>query len=126
MADPIYPASLPAARVGDGYGYQPIDPFARTKMDSGSARQRRRFVSVPTNVTARIRLSTAQLATWESFFWNDLNAGVSWFMMPLNNGQGKNAVRVRITEAPSTAGTESPDVWDVSLKLETMSFRSLT
>lgn len=121
MADPTFPATLPAARVGDGYGYQPVDPFARTKMDSGSARQRRRFVSVPTNVTAKLRLTTVQLGIFESFFWNDINAGVSWFVMPLFNGRGKNAVRVRITEAPSTAGTESPDYWDVSLKLETMS-----
>lgn len=118
--------TLPAARVADGYGYQAIDPFARTKMDSGTARQRRRFVSVPTNVTAKLRLSTLQLGIFEAFFWDDLNAGVSWFTMPLYNGRGKNVTRVRITEAPSTAGTESPDIWDVSLKLETMTFRGNT
>ncbi|URL59626.1 hypothetical protein IM816_05885 [Luteibacter flocculans] len=121
MADPIFPAALPAVRVGDGYGYQPVSPFARTNMDSGLARQRRRFVSVPTTVTAKLRLTTTQLGTFESFFWNDLNAGVSWFVVPLVNGRGMNSVRARITEAPATAGTESPDVWDVSLKLETLS-----
>lgn len=107
-------------RVGDGYGYQPVSPFARTNMDSGLARQRRRFVSVPTTVTAKLRLSTAQLGTFESFFWNTLNGGASWFVVPLINGMGKNAVRARITEAPSTSGTESPNVWDVSIKLETL------
>lgn len=95
-------------------------------MDSGTARQRRRFVSVPTNVTAKLRLSTAQLGTFETFFWDQINAGVSWFNMPLYNGRGKRTVRVRITEAPATAGTDSPDQWDVSLKLETMAFRGNT
>jgi len=120
MADPIFPATLPAARVGDGYGYQPVSPFARTNMDSGLARQRRRFVSVPTNVTAKFRLTTAQLGIFETFYWNTINAGVSWFVVPLINGRGKNSVRARITEAPAVAGTESPDTWDVSLKLETL------
>lgn len=120
MADPSFPAGLPAFRVGDGYGYQPVTPFARTNMDSGLARQRRRFVSVPTNVTGKLRLTTEQLGIFESFFWDDIGGGSAWFVVRLANGRGMNAVRARFTEAPQTAGTESPDYWDVSAKLETL------
>lgn len=121
MADPIFPPSLPVCRI-DGYGYQSASPFARTNMDSGLARQRRRFVSTPANVTATWRLTQTQLGTFESFVKNDLQAGVAWFMVPLPNGQGLTTVRARFTEAHQVASAGSPQMFDVACKLETLSF----
>jgi len=121
MADPTFPASLPACRV-DGYGYQYVAPFARTDMDGGLARQRRRFVSTPANVTVSWRLTQAQLATFESFVRNDLQAGVAWFTVRLPNGQGLTPVRARLTEPYQVSSAGRPDIFDVSCKLETLSF----
>ena len=121
MADPVFPASLPACRVGDGYGYKLVEAFARTNMDSGYARQRRRFVSTPTAVTAKWRFTNAQLGVFEAFWVHDIQDGSAWFTVRLQNGQGMNAVRARFTEGYQVSGTDSPDVFDVSCKLETLS-----
>ena len=121
MADPVFPATLPACRVGDGYGYKPEDAFSRTNMDSGYARQRRRFTSTPTAVTGKWRLTTAQLGYFERFWKRDIMDGAAWFVVRLTNGRGTNAVRARFTEAYQVTGTDSPDVFDVAGKLETFS-----
>ena len=42
-----YPEFLPEPQR-DGYGFQPVSPMARSELQSGRARQRRRFTSVPT------------------------------------------------------------------------------
>ena len=121
MADPAFPAALPACRVGDGYGYKPVDAFARTNMDSGYARQRRRFVSTPTAVTVKWRFSIEELGVFESFWANEILDGASWFTVRLPNGQGINAVRARFTEGYQVTGTDSPGYFDVTGKLETLS-----
>lgn len=122
MADPVFPPALPACRVGDGYGYKPVEAFARTNMDSGYARQRRRFTSTPVQVTGKWRFTKAQLGEFERFWEHDILDGSAWFTVRLTNGRGTNAVRARFTEAYQVTGTDSPDVFDVAGKLETLSF----
>ena len=121
MADPTFPPSLPVCRM-DGYGYQYTSAFTRTDMDGGLARQRRRFVSTPAAVTATWRLTRDQLGTFESFVLHDLQAGVAWFTVRLPNGQGLTSVRARLTEPYQVASAGRPDLFDVSCKLETLSF----
>lgn len=121
MADPVFPPALPACRVGDGYGYKPGESFARTNMDSGYARQRRRFVSTPTAVTVKWRFTTAELGVFERFWNNEIQDGAAWFSVRLPNGQGMTAVRARFTEVYQVSGTDSPGAFDVAGKLETLS-----
>jgi hypothetical protein len=121
MADPVWPDTLPAPLVGSDYNYKGVDPFSRTNMDGGIARQRRRFQSTPTNIAATWLFTTAQLATFESFVKNEINAGTSWFVVPLINGQGKNPVRARFTETHQVNGTDKPTLFQVQAKLETLS-----
>ncbi len=122
MTDPIptWPATLPAPRVS-GYGYKETPSFMRTTMDSGQARQRRRFITTPTAVTAQFRLTGAQLATFEAWFKDALYDGQAWAMIPVVNGLGVNAVRARFTDTPRVSGVDgASDVFDISATIETL------
>ena len=61
---PNIPDTLPPPVV-TGYSYRRKEQFIRTDMDSGLARQRRRFQIVPTHVNVTWRFSGLQLALFE-------------------------------------------------------------
>lgn len=121
-ASPVWPAVLPAPRL-DNYSYQAVSPFTRSNMDSGSARQRRRFVSTPTQVTVGWRLTTDQLRVFEDFLADDLGGGALWFQLPLAGGAGLQSVRARCIEPPRIASAGAPQIWDISIMLETLALR---
>ena len=119
---PAWPASLPAPRF-DGYSIAQTAAFTRSNMDSGTARQRRRFVSTPKQITVSWRVTTSQLKTFEDFFSDDLVEGTLWFTVPMASGAGLVSVLARFTEPPKEAGAGDPNLWDISGTLETMSLR---
>lgn len=119
MAIPSWPVGLPAPRIA-GYNYQDVDPCARTQMDAGNRRVRRRFITTPTDVNVQFRVSQAQLASFETFRAGPIQAGQAWYTMPLINGQGINQVRARMTGVPQTAGVDgATDYFDVTFAVET-------
>lgn len=87
-----WPAALPRWHA-EGYGYKPGDPNARTNMDSGTQRIRRRFISVPTDVTVQTALNPAQLAIFEAWWANSAFAGSATVLLPITNGAGTTSVR---------------------------------
>jgi hypothetical protein len=100
MADlPPWPATLPDPRAS-GYGIQPVTPYARTDMDNGAARQRRRFTSLPSHVSVTWRFTHTQHAIFEGFLAYEINLGTDWFAVGLLNGMGVNQVRARFMEDP--------------------------
>ena len=118
----IWPTRLPAPRL-DQYSYQAVSPFTRSDMDSGTARQRRRFVSTPTRITAGWRLSSAQLQVFEDFVSEVLDGGVLWFQLPLASARGLQPTLARLIEPPRIASAGAPQIWDVTATLETMTLR---
>lgn len=121
MATPTWPVTLPAPRVG-GYGYKKVDPHARTQMDAGNRRVRRRFIVTPTDVTLQFRVTRAQLATFETWFADEALEGQAWCTLPLINGQGKTMVRARFSDMPQVSGVDgATDIFDVSVPAETLS-----
>jgi len=121
MATPTWPETLPAPRIG-GYGYKQVDPNARTQMDAGNRRVRRRFIVTPTDVTLQFRVTEAQLAVFEAWFESDALAGQAWCTLPLVNGQGKTMVRARFRDTPQVSGVDgATGIFDVSVPAETMS-----
>jgi hypothetical protein len=117
---PTWPDTLPVPRR-DGYNIKPVPSYARTAMDSGTSRQRRRFVTTPTNLTITLRMTTAELGIYETFFEEAIFGGSAWFLMPIYNGQGKAMVQVRQTDTHSETPVTDSDLWDVSFPVESLS-----
>lgn len=114
------PSSIPTPSLS-GYGWSHLSSFARTDMDSGIARQRRRFLSTPATAQVSWRLNRQQLADFESFVRNSLYGGVAWFTTRLPTPSGMASVRARFTEPHRISGTDSPSIFDVSATIETLS-----
>lgn len=120
MADlPTFPATLPQPRAS-GYGIQPVTPYARTDMDNGSARQRRRFTAVPSHLSVMWRFTHTQLALFEGFLAYEINLGTDWFAVGVLNGMGVNQVRARFMDDPpyKAAISDSRAWFDVTATLE--------
>ena len=52
MSTPNFPATLPGMSMRN-YSLKPVNNVIRTEMESGPARTRRRYISVPTDVTVQ-------------------------------------------------------------------------
>ena len=81
----------------EGYGFAPVSPIKRTPMSSGRARQRRRFLSVPTYPSVTWLCNAEQAQLFEGWVkWAIGYAG--WFMCPLKTPLGLAPAKVRFTE----------------------------
>ncbi len=93
-----YPADLPMP-VADGYGFKPVSPFRRTKMNTGRSRQRHAYSSVPTELTADFFFEDdMQAQLFESWFEDVLASGIEWFESDLKTPQGILPYRARFTD----------------------------
>ncbi len=116
-----YPSTLPAPIV-DGYGVQPVSATARTPMDSGPARVRRRFTRVPQIVTATWDYTDDEMATFKTWWENplDLDMGANWFWITIPVGSGGTVTVEARFIAPYAAhpkrGGEA--AWQVKGRLE--------
>lgn len=100
-----------------GYSYQPQAPFIRTNMETGLARQRRRFISIPTQLSVTWTLDQEGLALFEAFVHYDLLDGLCWFSAIVVNGMERQSVKARMIAAYKVDNIE-PGVWRVSATLE--------
>ena len=112
-----WPTQLPKPSL-DGYGLAPQACVARTDMDAGPARQRRRFTQAPTEITQSFRMTAAQFALFEAWFEHRAKSGAEWFDAPMENGLGVTTVECRFVE-PWTSRPLGGDLHDVSCKWET-------
>lgn len=122
MADiPKWPAGLPRP-VSNGYGYQRKPSVARTEMDAGNTRSRRRFRTVPTWVSVTWAFTRQQLALFEAFVHYDLDDGAVSFETPLASSQGLSQVRAEFKDDPPYSVSlvaSSLGLWTVSAQLKT-------
>lgn len=119
MAAPIdYPAGLPLP-LQTGYGLQTVSPLMRTEMQSGRARQRRTFTSVPQSVTVAWLLTTPQAALFENFFQVALTDGSSWFFAELQTPLGIMPLECRFVDIYSGPSLIGFNKWSINATLET-------
>lgn len=112
-----FPDGLPCA-LREGYGLQPVQPFTRTKMQSGRARQRRTFTSVPVIAQVSWVMTEGQAMAFEAWFQDAINDGVDWFNCELKTPMGLKPYVCRFTEiynGPELLGVNS---WKISAELE--------
>jgi hypothetical protein len=72
----------------EGYAVSPQEAVLRTEMESGPARQRRRFRQTPTRITVRWLLGEYHFALFEAWYKFHADEGGQWFQITLLGGLG--------------------------------------
>jgi len=112
-----WPSVLPAPEQVEGYGYQEEDQQARTAMEVGPDRVRRRTSAPPVVFSVTWRMSSAELAILEGFLVHEIAEGALWFDMALQVGMGFVAHQVRF-KGPFKRQPLSHDLWRITAQLE--------
>lgn len=81
-----WPATLPDPLMS-GYGLETTDPTARTDMESGPARVRRRFTAAPDKLSLRFLFDTSQMAIFRAFWESDFQNGAVWANLRIKDGR---------------------------------------
>lgn len=116
-----WPGTLPKPDMNQ-YQIESADPLLRTEMDSGPARVRRVFTSVPEFVDVKFKFSLAELGIFEKFWKETLFHGADWFDIDLANGAGENTVQARFTAPPKRSTLARENYWTVTARLEVRNF----
>lgn len=112
-----YPTGLPRG-LHSGRSYQLVNPMIRTAMESGRARQRRAFTSVPQGAKISWLFSDIQGQAFEAWWRDQLTDGVSWFECPLDTPMGYMDYTCRFTGVYSGPSRVGPNLWSYSAELE--------
>ena len=99
---------------------QPGDAIVRTDMEAGSARQRRRFTSIPSRVQVRWLMTQTQFALFEAWLKWEAAEGSVWFEVTLLNGVGLTPQQARFTQ-PFQAQLITGTLWEYALNLKSVS-----
>jgi hypothetical protein len=118
QTDIDFPADLPCP-LREDYDLSHVSPFTRTAMESGRARQRRKFTSVPSNVRVSWQFNDSQAAAFELWFQQTIHDGADWFNAMLKTPIGYEPYVCRFTEmyrGPVLSGrgwrvTASLEIW---------------
>lgn len=124
MTIPAWPERLPPPTLAN-YSYQAQAPLIRTNMDTGLARQRRRFVSIPSQIGVQFVLNQEQLALFEAFCHYDLLDGLCWFTARIANGMEVQGVKARWIGAWKVDLLDA-GIWQVSGTLESINLPVVT
>ncbi|WP_024590491.1 MULTISPECIES: hypothetical protein [unclassified Pseudoalteromonas] len=90
----------------------------RTDMASGRARQRKRFQSVPSTMSATWKLNPYQAQLLEGFVTHGVNDAANWFLMPVLTPQGLIEHEVRFIKSPLESCTYNGGFWNYSANIE--------
>lgn len=115
-----------------GYQYQHGKTVIRSKMDLGLATMRRRSRIAPAEFVLPFRFTGEQKEVFESWVFNELEAGVEWFYLPLRTGDYD--LEVHKCQFTATPGEDTPfvykggrkefgSIWELKAKVQT--FRAL-
>lgn len=114
---PSYPAGLPCA-LHQEYGLNHVSPLMRSELESGRARQRRRFTSVPSMANVSWIMTQAQAVLFEGWFKWTINDGADWFDMPLSSPMGVKDYECRFAGMYSGPRLTGRGMWTFSATLE--------
>lgn len=115
-----WPDSLPLP-LQDGYKLQPVSGVRRTKMQSGRARVRRKFKSVPTIATVTWLMTTEQAAIFQHWFDKYAEDGAAWVDIPLQTPTGGSQAQMykcRFTDIYDGPNLVEANVWHISAEIE--------
>lgn len=111
-----FPDLLPLPLVEE-YSITPNEAIIRTQMESGTARQRRRFDSVPSRITVKWFMNALQFSLFEAWYKYHAKEGAEWFVIPLLGGLGLIEQEARFTQQ-FTAKLQNGILWAITSELE--------
>ncbi len=112
----IFPKRLPYPTV-EGYSIRPDEAIIRTDMESGPARQRRRYTQTPSKIAVKWIMNPEQFCLFEAWYKYQAKEGAEWFVISLLGGIGLTKQDARFTqqfEASLIAGR----LWQITSELE--------
>lgn len=113
-----YPDYLPYP-IRAGYSTKAEDPFIRTQLSSGRARQMQRFSSVPSTYNVNFMFENEpQAMLFEGWFKHSLKSGSKWFNAKLKTPLGVGRYVCRFKEMYSGPDPIGSCAWEVSATLE--------
>jgi len=112
----IFPKSLPYPTV-EGYSIRPEEAIIRTDMESGPARQRRRYTQTPSKITIKWIMSPEQFCLFEAWYKYYAKEGAEWFIITLLGGIGLTEQEARFTQQ-FEASIISGRLWQITTELE--------
>lgn len=112
-----YPDGLPRG-LHSGRKYQLVSPLMRSDLQSGRARQRRRFTSVPEAVSVTWLFNDSQGQAFEAWWRDALVDGSLWFECPLDHPIGYDFYTCRFTGVYGGPDRVGPHLWSYSGELE--------
>lgn len=93
-----YPSGLPCF-VREGYELETVSPMMRSPMVSGRSRQRRRYKSTPTMVSAATEpMNDSQAQLFEAWWEETLISGTQYFECPLKTPLGMQTYVARFMD----------------------------
>lgn len=121
-----WPASLPNPTAD--YGGKHEASALRTRMSSGTFRQRRLYSTPYVELNVNWSFDDAQYDYFRSWVFYRLNDGNDWFSMPVFLGGGLRTVVVRFVGGNYEFNNKGVLTWQVSAKmeLESVPFTSIT
>lgn len=119
MSTPVFPVTLPKPSMRQ-YSLTPVNNVIRTEMESGPARTRRRYISVPTDVSVVWTLTRAELDAFQTFYREAIYDGAGWFLMPVVMGDGEALRKSRFKQPYEAATVANEHVWRVTATLEVL------
>lgn len=114
----FYPSEVLPLPLLASFGYEHGNSIVRTEMDSGAARQRRRFLNAPSLMRATWSLLDDEFALLEGWLMHQVSDGADWFQMPVKTPLGMVSYDVRFTKAPGRIRPVSHNRWEVGAELE--------
>ena len=111
-----FPSSLPNAET-TGYVMTPADANVRTDMDSGPARIRRTFTSIPTRLTLRWRFSASEIKAFRTFYHTTTSEGSETFTMDVYADDAFQSQNCRFA-GPYSQRFVGPDDWQVDAQVD--------
>jgi len=110
-----YPIELPFP-TRDGFAIEAANQISRTEMQSGRARQRVRFTSVPAFVPLRWIFTTPQAQLFDA--WASDVAKAGWFTLKLRSPTGLAEHQARFIESPQGPALFGLDRWSYTARVE--------
>ena len=115
MAAFTWPGTLPQKMQSDGYSESKSDGRLKSEMDAGPPFFRPRFTTTITSFSGNMIMTTAQVATLETFYDTTLTVGVSLFDFP--HPRTGATIEVRFS-GPYTVGNIGGEEYQVNMQLE--------
>lgn len=78
MADYFWPETLPQSPLLDSFQEDPFEITQRTSFDSGIDQVRPRFSTGPRQLSMQLLLTTAQLQTFDDFYYTTLRGAAAF------------------------------------------------